>query len=116
MNVRVSTHAITGSDPSHITQNLPENQCIFVRGYRAVRILNTWPKLRGLVGPLLTRRRPGLGFDQRLQLISIPEGAEVSNSDLSLPLFDASKDQDPLRILLEYIVEVSLCLDRKSVV
>ena len=67
-----------GPDTSGITQNLPENQCVFVRGYRVVRIPNTWLKFLELMGPLHMRRRPGPGSDQRLQLTSIPEGLEVS--------------------------------------
>ena len=32
-------------------QSLPENQCIFVRGFRVARVLNIWPRLRGEAGP-----------------------------------------------------------------
>jgi len=46
--------------------------------------------------------------DMHLGLIGIPSEANVSNSShLFLPLFDVSKYQDPLHILLKHIAEVS---------
>jgi hypothetical protein len=60
------------------------------------------------------RRGPRPGSDQRLQLMSIPDNAEVSNSDDPLPpSFDVSKGQDPLCVLLEYIVEVGIFLGHR---
>jgi hypothetical protein len=57
------------------------------------------------------RRGPRPGYERRLQLLSIPDNVEVSNSDDPLPpSFDVSKGQDPLCVLLEYIVEVSISL------
>jgi len=73
-------------------ENLPENQCIFVRGYRVVRLLNIWPKLRGLAGPAPDIHEPGPGSG--LELISIPADTDY---------------QDPLHVLLEYVAEVNIC-------
>ncbi|KAI0276244.1 hypothetical protein BGY98DRAFT_716462 [Russula aff. rugulosa BPL654] len=66
-------------------EGLPENQCIFVRGYHVVRILNIWPKLRGLAGPA---HLPSPEPDTDLELMGVPDDAD-----------------DPLHTLLEYITE-----------
>jgi len=70
--------------------SLPENQCIFVRGYRVVRLLNIWPKLRGLAGPAPDIPEPDPESDTRLKSISIPADVHY---------------QDPLHFLLEHIAE-----------
>ncbi|KAI0290551.1 hypothetical protein B0F90DRAFT_1671913 [Multifurca ochricompacta] len=62
-------------------QNLPEDQCIFVRGFRVTRFIRILPRLRGAAGPA-----------------PLPDGHE--------PEPDAQLYQDPLRTLLEYIAEV----------
>ncbi|KAH9961773.1 hypothetical protein BC827DRAFT_1201759 [Russula dissimulans] len=75
-------------------ENLPENQCIFVRGYRVVRILNIWPRLRGLAGPAPDIPEPEPESGARLEPISIP--ADVNRD---------SGYRDPLHVLLDYIAE-----------
>ena len=90
-------------------QNLPENQCIFVRGFRATRIAKILPWLRGAAGPA---RIPGEDHhdedDSDTQVTSIPSNTDVRlsirHSNLCLP--DISKYQDPLHTLLEYIATV----------
>jgi hypothetical protein len=84
---------------------LPEDQCIFVRGYRVVRVLNIWPRLRGLAGPAPDLDGPEP--DTHLQLIGVPSDDDASNFRLRFSTFDPLKYQDPLHILLEYISEVS---------
>jgi hypothetical protein len=60
-------------------QNLPQNQCIFVRGFRVVRLLNVWPKLRA-AGPTPDLGQPGPESDRYLELISIPATDDVRRS------------------------------------
>jgi len=92
--VHMEERSATGGDlklgPSG--ENLPENQCVFVRGFRVVRILNIWPRLRGLAGPASDMPEPDIdpGSDTGLELMSIP--AETNY-------------QDPLHVLLGYIAE-----------
>ena len=73
-----------------------------------MRILNIWPRIRGAAGYAPDMDDPDPESDIHLGLIGIPSKADVSNSShLCLPLFDVSKYQDPLHILLEHIAEVS---------
>ena len=76
-----------------------------------VRILNIWPRLRGLAGPAPDLHEPEPESDTHLQLIRVPADTDVSNSSHFLALlFDVSKYQDPLHTLLEYIAEVSISI------
>ena len=72
--------------PHIVLYNLPENQCMSVRGFRVVRILNIWPMPRGLAGP--ASDVPELDIDPEsntgLKLISIPAETEVGHSGPSL--------------------------------
>ena len=59
-------------------QNLPQNQCIFVRGFRVTRRLNIWPKLRGAgPAPDFGEREPESDAGRCLELISIPADIDV---------------------------------------
>ncbi|KAH8983986.1 hypothetical protein EDB86DRAFT_168552 [Lactarius hatsudake] len=70
-------------------ENLPEDQCIFIRGFRVTRKLRILPpKLRGAAGP--NPDPEGYNEEPDLELIPIPLVSEY---------------RDPLRILLEYIAE-----------
>ena len=55
-------------------EDLPENQCIFVRGFRVARILGMWPRLRGQAGPVPNAGDdlPEPEFDPHLELIGVP--------------------------------------------
>ena len=89
-------------------QNLPQNQCIFVRGFRVTRILNIWHRLHG-AGPVpdFGEREPE--SDRRLELISIPADTDVcSHFHHFLTFADVSKYKDPLHILSAHIAEVSM--------
>ena len=88
-------------------QDLPENQCIFVRGFRATRIARIFPRLQAAAGPVQVPFEDA--FDAELQLISIPGDTQV-NVTIShfQPLSDVSKYQDPFYTLLKYIAIVSV--------
>ncbi|KAI9450590.1 hypothetical protein F5148DRAFT_585705 [Russula earlei] len=74
-------------------EDLPENQCIFVRGFRVVRMWNIWPRLRGGAGPPSDTggNDPEFGNDKFLEPLGSP-------FDTSFP--------DPLHVLLQYIAEL----------
>ena len=92
-------------------QNLPQNQCIFVRGFRVTRILNIWPRLRG-AGPAPDFGEHEPEPDRRLELISIPADTDVcSHCHHFLTSPDVSKYQDPLHFLSAHIAEVSMIID-----
>lgn len=83
---------------------------MFVRGFRVVRFLNFWPRLRGQATPSpdVDDRGPQPGADRRLSAISGEAGEKVNNSDHNLLiLVDVLQYQDPLHVLLQYIAEVS---------
>lgn len=75
-------------------KNLPEDQCIFVRGFRVVRRLGILPRqLRGAARPNPSRDRDHDDYDeQHVELVSLPNTA-VS--------------RDPLHVLSEYIINKS---------
>lgn len=52
----------------------PENQCIFVQGYRVVRILNLWPRRIRAAGPdsELPDPEPESGSDTHLEVVGSP--------------------------------------------
>ncbi|KAN0138029.1 Caspase domain containing protein, partial [Lactarius tabidus] len=73
-------------------EDLPEDQCIFIRGFRATRKLKIFPpRLKAAAGP--NPDPDGYGEEPEAELIPIPALAEFS------------KYRDPLHILLEYITE-----------
>jgi hypothetical protein len=57
-------------------QDLPMNQCIFVRGFRATRIIRILPWLRAAAGPVQVPSEDDLDAD--MQLISIPGDTRVN--------------------------------------
>ena len=64
-----------------------------------------------MAGPSSDMHDPGPESDTHLELLSIPEETDVSNSSLiSFHPFYVSKYQDPLLVLLKYIAEVSLLM------
>ncbi|KAH9968490.1 hypothetical protein BGW80DRAFT_655413 [Lactifluus volemus] len=74
-------------------QNLPEDQCIFVRGFRVRRRFRIIPRLRAAAEPTLDPDRDEDDFDE--QLISTPLETDY---------------QDPLHTLLDYLVTVNAVL------
>ncbi|KAH9169959.1 hypothetical protein EDB89DRAFT_1908133 [Lactarius sanguifluus] len=68
--------------------DLPEDQCIFVRGYRVARTFKLFPRLRGAGGP--TADPSGHDSDPELEVVPLPS---------------FSKYKDPLHVLSEYIAE-----------
>ena len=92
-------------------QNLPQNQCVFVRGFRVKRILNFWPRLRG-AGPTPDFGERVPKSDRGLELIRIPADTDVcGRCQLFLTFADVSKYEDPLHILSAYISEVSMIIE-----
>lgn len=93
-----------------LVQNLPQDQCIFVRGFRVTRVLNLWPRLRG-AGPTpdVGGREPE--SDRRLELIETPVDTDVCRDCHHFLTFaDISKYQDPLHNLSAHIAEVGLII------
>ena len=66
-------------------QHLPENQCIFVRGFRVVRILNIFPILRGQAGPApdIDEHKPGPDELCQLEPMGTCADADVKTSVFS---------------------------------
>ncbi|KAF8261604.1 hypothetical protein EI94DRAFT_1745593 [Lactarius quietus] len=78
-------------NPGPIGMDLPEDQCIFIRGFRVTRKLKILPRmLKGAAGPNQDPKGSGCEPDSEVELIPIS----------SVPEF-----RDPLHILLEYIAE-----------
>lgn len=74
-------------------KNLPEGQCIFIRGFRVVRRLGILPRqLRGAAGPNPPPDRDHDDDEQHVELVSLP---------------NASVSRDPLHVLSEYIINQS---------
>ena len=98
-------------------QDLPENQCVFIRGFRVARTLWKFPKrLRAAAGPSTDRYDDEPGSDK--ELISIPAtNAKVNMTVLSLPWSSSEiyKYRDLLHILLDFIAEVSTTYIASSV-
>jgi len=69
-------------------ENLPENQCIFIRGYRAARTSNILSRVRSAAGP--TTPRIGSHSEPKTEVDPIPRVTEY---------------RDPLHLLLEYIAK-----------
>ena len=88
-------------------QNLPENQCVFVRGFRVVRILNIWPRLRGQAGPAPSLHEHKPQSDKRLVPIGAFGDIDVRASYFFYNFFDVPKYQDPLHVLLRHIASVN---------
>ncbi|KAH9989451.1 hypothetical protein BJV77DRAFT_684089 [Russula vinacea] len=69
--------------------NLPENQCVFIRGYRVARTFWILPRrLRAAAGP--SPDPGGYDYDPDREVISVPAMTEY---------------HDPLHLLIEYIAE-----------
>jgi hypothetical protein len=69
----VDAEAVFGQNKFH--QNLPENQCIFVRGFRVTRFLKMLPRVRGAAEPSQDADRDESEYDT--QLITIPMTTDV---------------------------------------
>ena len=100
-------------------QNLPENQCIFVRGFRVVRRLGIWPKLRG-AGPTpdISGHDPksASGSQLAVEPIGSLANTNVKSHFLIFAVFlKVPKYQDPLHVLLQYIAEVSKSMNSSRV-
>ncbi|KAH9066184.1 hypothetical protein EDB87DRAFT_1589448 [Lactarius vividus] len=74
-------------------ENLPENQCMFVRGFRVKRILGIIPWIKAAA-----ETKPDPRRDDR------KPGKEV------VPIPSATEYRDPLHVIIEYIAEVIFSL------
>ncbi|KAH9070983.1 hypothetical protein EDB83DRAFT_2673770 [Lactarius deliciosus] len=91
VNWRASSLRIQGAVPNHgpSGENLPENQCIFIRGFRIKRtFLGKMPRIRAAAEPKPDPRKRD--HDPEEEVISIPSVTEY---------------QDPLHVLLDYIAK-----------
>jgi hypothetical protein len=61
-------------------QNLPEDQCIFIRGFRVVRTTNILSKLKGAAGPNPSLEDVHDDNEPDKELISTPASTKVKYS------------------------------------
>jgi hypothetical protein len=59
-------------------QNLPDNQCIFVRGFRVVRRLNIWPRLQGEAEPAPDEGEHEPELDRQLEPIGTSNDYDIN--------------------------------------
>ncbi|KAH9038288.1 hypothetical protein EDB84DRAFT_1437254 [Lactarius hengduanensis] len=93
VNWRASDLRIQGAVPNHgpSGENLLENQCIFIRGFRIKRtFLGKIPRIKAAAEPKPDPRRSGSDRESDEEVVSIPSVTEY---------------QDPLDVLLEYIAK-----------
>ena len=90
-----------------VYQNLPENQCVFIRGFRVSRSFWVLPRhLKAAAGP--SSDAGGYDGNPDTELISLSPFTTVKNPILIFSVIsDVSKCRDPLHLLLDYIAEVS---------
>ncbi|KAH9038303.1 hypothetical protein EDB84DRAFT_1098834 [Lactarius hengduanensis] len=108
VNWEVSNPRIPGAALRHgpSGKNLPENQCIFIRGFRAKRFFfGLIPRIRGAAEPKPDPR----GNDREpKKVIPIPSVGKVRLLFFDFLVFMVrSKYRDPLHVLLEYVAKVS---------
>ncbi|KAF8264370.1 hypothetical protein EI94DRAFT_1703308 [Lactarius quietus] len=85
-------------------ENLPEDQCIFIRGFRVRKRMIWWHKLRAAAGPNPDPKDDD--SEPEATLISIPTVPKVWYSfRVSSHLLKLLKYRDPLHVMLEYIAE-----------
>ncbi|KAF8268449.1 hypothetical protein EI94DRAFT_1148695 [Lactarius quietus] len=90
INWQVSSQHVQGAVVSHgpSGESLPENQCIFIRGFRVERTIRIFSKIKAAAEP---KPDPSESDDEsETKVVSIPS---------------ASNHRDPLHILLQYIAE-----------
>ncbi|KAI9441134.1 hypothetical protein BJY52DRAFT_504602 [Lactarius psammicola] len=91
VNWRVSSQHVQGAVLSRgpTGENLPENQCIFVRGFRVKRSFKIFPRVKGAAEPTPDPR----GVDDELERVEVE------------PMATVPEYRDPLHVLLDYIAE-----------
>ncbi|KAH8984040.1 hypothetical protein EDB92DRAFT_1951101 [Lactarius akahatsu] len=96
VNWRASSLRIQGAVPNHgpSGENLPENQCIFIRGFRVKRNFRKLPRIKAAAEPEPDPR--GGGGEPEKEVVWIPSVTE---------LLMRSEYRDPLHVLLEYIAK-----------
>ena len=60
-----------------VRQDLPEDQCIFVRGYRVARTLKIFPRLKGAAGD--SPDPSGDDCEPELEVVSLPIFTQVNS-------------------------------------
>ena len=93
---------------SCVYENLPEDQCIFIRGFRVARTLGILPKhLRAAAKPPTDTDGDDWDSGPEVELISMPTVSKVSHLVFVFKfLFDPSKYQDPLHFIFGYVAGV----------
>ena len=94
---------------SCVYENLPEDQCIFIRGFRVARTLGILPKhLRAAAKPPTDTDGDDWDSGPEVRLISIPTVSKVRYLvSVFKSLFDPSKYPDPLYFIFDYVSGVS---------
>ena len=80
--------------------------------------MKIWPRLLGQAGPSPDTSWHEPEPDEQLESIGTPADADVSILIISYsfePLFDLPKYPDPLRVLLQYIAEVSRLTEARCI-
>ncbi|KAI9448133.1 hypothetical protein H4582DRAFT_65681 [Lactarius indigo] len=92
VNWRVSSHRIQGAVLGHRPngENLPEDQCIFIRGFRVKRIFGIIPWIRAAAEPNPDTRGNDPDPEMEMEVVPIPGVTEY---------------RDPLLVLLDYIAQ-----------
>ncbi|KAH9025516.1 hypothetical protein EDB85DRAFT_1893826 [Lactarius pseudohatsudake] len=95
INWQLSHEHIRGAhlNPGPDGKNLPEDQCIFIRGFRVARKYKIFPRLRAAAGPNPDPEGSDEEPDTEMELVPVPAVPELS------------KYRDPLHILLGFIAE-----------
>ncbi|KAH9066183.1 hypothetical protein EDB87DRAFT_1573806 [Lactarius vividus] len=88
VNWRASSLRIQGAVPNHgpSGENLPESQCIFIRGFRIKRtFLGKMPRIRAAAEPKPDPRDPGSDPEPEEEVVSIPSVTErAPHCDMAL--------------------------------
>ncbi|KAI9439705.1 hypothetical protein H4582DRAFT_1541863 [Lactarius indigo] len=92
INWRFSHEHIRGAhlNPGPDGKNLPEDQCIFIRGFRVARKYKIFPRLKAAAGPNPDPEGYDEDSDMDMELVPVPAVPEY---------------RDPLHILLGFIAE-----------
>jgi hypothetical protein len=75
--------------------NLPQNQCVFIRGFRAKRVF-LWTRLRGAAEPLPDDPEPPSGPEGEIQVTRVADAPSVSSLPIMKYFIGHRDDVSPL--------------------